>query len=72
MPARPVSPTRTAQDLASAWPGSDPGMNELTPPDLDHSSESPQGDGLWSEALSGLAMIGAVVLLVFVLSFVGR
>jgi hypothetical protein len=48
-------------------------MNELTPRDLDRDAEpSEERDGLWGEALSGLALIGAVLLIVFVMSLAGR
>jgi hypothetical protein len=48
-------------------------MKQLTPPDLDHASASPdEGDDLWSETLSALGMIGAVLLIVLLISIVGR
>jgi hypothetical protein len=48
-------------------------MNELTTRDLDHAPASPEeGDDLWSETLSALGMIGAVLLIVLVISVVGR
>ncbi len=48
-------------------------MNELTPPDVNHASASPEeDDDLWSETLSALGLIGAVLLIVLVVSVVGR
>jgi hypothetical protein len=48
-------------------------MNELSPRDLPRDGEpSKERDELWSEALSGLALIGAVLLIVFVMTLAGR
>jgi hypothetical protein len=49
-------------------------MDQLTPPDARHAPTSPdeEDNDLWSETLSGLGLIGAVVLIVLVISLVGR
>jgi hypothetical protein len=48
-------------------------MNELTPRDLDRDTEpSEERDELWSEALSALGLIGAVIVIVFVMTLFGR
>ena len=48
-------------------------MNQRIPPDANHASASPdEDDDLWSETLSALGLIGAVVLIVLVISLVGR
>lgn len=48
-------------------------MKELTPRNLDRDMDEPQGsDELWSEVLSTLALIGAVLLLVLLISLFGR
>jgi hypothetical protein len=48
-------------------------MKELTPRDLDRDMDEPQEpDELWSEVLSTLALVGAVLLLVLLISLFGR
>jgi hypothetical protein len=47
-------------------------MNEPLPPDIGSDRAPPEDDGLWSEALSALGLLGAVILLVLVISLVGR
>ena len=47
-------------------------MDELLPPDIGSDRTPPEDDRLWSEALSGLGLLGAVVLLVLIISLVGR
>jgi hypothetical protein len=49
-------------------------MKQLTPHHHLRRDPEPAGedDDLWSEALSALGLIGAVLLLVFVISLVGR
>jgi hypothetical protein len=48
-------------------------MRELTPRNLDRDVDGPQEtDELWSEVLSTLALVGAVLLLVGLISLFGR
>lgn len=48
-------------------------MKQLTPGDLGPDREpADEDDELFQEALSALGLIGAVILLVLVISFVGR
>ena len=48
-------------------------MDERTASQRDRASASPQeSDGLWSEALSALGLFGAVLVIVLVVSLVGR
>ena len=54
-------------------PGYRPDMKELTPRDMEDDLESSQEDDeLWSEAMSALGLIGSVLLLVLLISLVGR
>jgi hypothetical protein len=48
-------------------------MRELTPRNLDHDVDPPQEpDALWNEVLSTLGLVGAVLLLVGLISLFGR
>jgi hypothetical protein len=48
-------------------------MKELTPRDMEDDPESSQEDDeLWGEAMSALGLIGSVLLLVLLISLVGR
>jgi hypothetical protein len=47
-------------------------MKELTPREEDHLESSQEDDELWSEAMSALALIGSVLLLVLLISLFGR
>ncbi len=48
-------------------------MKELTPRNLDRDMREPQGpDELWSEVLATLALVGAVLMLVLLISLFGR
>jgi hypothetical protein len=48
-------------------------MKELTPRDMEDDLESSEEhDELWSEAMSALGLIGSVLLLVVLISLVGR
>ena len=59
--------------LKTAEPGYLPAMKELTPGDLDDGPEpADDADELWSEAMSALGLIGSVLLLVLLISLVGR
>ena len=53
-------------------PGYRPTMKELTPREEDHLESSQEDDELWSEAMSALALIGSVLLLVLLISLFGR
>ena len=48
-------------------------MKQLTPRDLDDVPEpADEPDELWSEAMSALGLIGSVLVLVLLISLVGR
>jgi hypothetical protein len=47
-------------------------MKELTPRDLEDGPEPDEADQLWSETVSALGLIGSVLLLVLLISLVGR
>jgi hypothetical protein len=60
-------------DRRDALRGSSLAMRELTPMNLDRDvDEPPEPDELLSEVLSTLALVGAVLLLVLVISLFGR
>jgi hypothetical protein len=47
-------------------------MNETSPRNVRDIGSSDEDDELWPEAMSALGMIGAVLLLVVVISLIGR
>lgn len=65
-----------ARDCADAGRGIGPPMKKLPPliPRTQRMSMEPsdEDDAIWHEALSALGLFGAVLLLVLVISFVGR